>query len=164
MNGQRQVSRLLEDEHRANLDLLGRLEQRTPRWPRATEQADSELRTMLGHLVRNLQHDTGRHFDFEEAELFTRMADSGDGDMAVLLREEHEAIRELAAELLPLAEAAVGGTLDAPGWQNLKRATLEMVERQVAHIQKEGMALLPLLDDLLDDETDQQLAFAYASD
>jgi len=119
---------------------------------------------MLGHLVRNLQHDTGRHFDFEEAELFTRMADSGDGDMALLLREEHEAIRELAAELLPLAEAAVGGTLDAEGWQNLKRATLEMVERQVAHIQKEGMALLPLLDDLLDDETDQQLAFAYASD
>lgn len=164
MNGQRQVSRLLEDEHRANLDLLGRLEQRMPRWPRATEQADSELRTMLGHLVRNLQHDTGRHFDFEEAELFTRMAESGDGDMAVLMREEHEAIRELAAELLPLAEAALAGTLDTPGWQNLKRATLEMVERQVAHIQKESMALLPLLDDLLDDETDQQLAFAYASD
>lgn len=164
MNGQRQVSRLLEDEHRANLDLLGRLEQRMPRWPRAAGPADGELQTMLGHLVRNLQHDTGRHFDFEEAELFTRMADSGDGDMAVLLREEHEAIRELAAELLPLAEAAVGGTLDAEGWQNLKRATLEMVERQVAHIQKEGMALLPLLDDLLDDETDQQLAFAYASD
>jgi hypothetical protein len=38
-----------------------------------------------------------------------------------------------------------------------------MVERQVAHIQKETMALLPLLDDLLDDELDRELAFAYAS-
>jgi hypothetical protein len=39
----------------------------------------------------------------------------------------------------------------------------ELVERQVAHIQKETMALLPMLDDLLDDETDRQLAFTYAA-
>jgi len=45
----------------------------------------------------------------------------------------------------------------------LKRLMLELVERQVAHIQKESMALLPVLDDLLDDETDRQLAFAYAA-
>ena len=41
--------------------------------------------------------------------------------------------------------------------------TLELVERQVAHIQKETMALLPLLDDLLDAETDGQLALEYAT-
>ena len=40
----------------------------------------------------------------------------------------------------------------------------ELVERQVAHIQKETMALLPMLDDLLDDETDRQLAFTYSVD
>jgi len=38
-----------------------------------------------------------------------------------------------------------------------------MVERQVSHIQKETMALLPMLDDLLDDETDRELSFAYAA-
>ena len=37
-----------------------------------------------------------------------------------------------------------------------------IVERQVAHIQKESMALLPLLDDLLDEDDDRELAFAYA--
>jgi len=162
MQGQRQVSRLLDEEHRANLELLGRLEQRLMRLTRGAAPADGELTAMLGQLVRHLQHDTGRHFDFEENELFSRMADAGDGDIALLLREEHEAMRELAGELLPLAEAAVEGSLDAEGWQALKRAALEMVERQVAHIQKEGMALLPLLDELLDEETDQRLAFAYA--
>lgn len=161
MDRQREVSRLLDDEHRANLDLLGRLEQRLVRWPRGAAKADTELTGLLGHLVRQLQRDTGRHFEFEENELFPRMADAGDGDIAGLLREEHEAMRELARELLPLAEAAAAGTLDAEGWQVLRRATLEMVERQVAHIQKEGMALLPLLDELLDDETDQRLALDY---
>jgi hypothetical protein len=62
----------------------------------------------------------------------------------------------------PLCRAAIAGTLDADGWRALARGTLELVERQVAHIQKETMALLPLLDDLLDDESDRQLALAYA--
>ena len=36
--------------------------------------------------------------------------------------------------------------------------------REVAHIQKETMALLPMLDDFLDEESDRALAFAYACD
>jgi hypothetical protein len=65
--------------------------------------------------------------------------------------------------LLPLTAAAARGTLDDAGWAELKRGALEMVERQVAHIQKETMALLPLLDDLLDEADDRELAFAYAA-
>ena len=60
----------------------------------------------------------------------------------------------VAPSMLPAKETR---TLD------MKRGTLELVERQVSHIQKETMALLPLLDDLLDEETDRELAFAYAS-
>jgi hypothetical protein len=74
-----------------------------------------------------------------------------------------DAIRDVAQELLPLTRAAAAGTLDGAGWDALKRGALELVERQVAHIQKEEMALLPLLEDLLDDETDRQLAFDYAA-
>lgn len=163
MNEQRQVSRLLDEEHRASLDLLGRLEQRLARLPSHAAPADGDLAALLGQLARHLQRDTGRHFEFEENELFTRMADAGDGDIAWLLREEHDAMRELMAELLPLAEAAGRSALDADGWQALRRAALEMVERQVAHIQKESMALLPLLDELLDDETDQRLMLEYVA-
>ena len=124
---------------------------------------DADLARLVGALGRHLEQDVDRHFDFEERELFPRMAEAGDGDMAALLAEEHEAIRAVAAELLPLARAAAAGTLDDAGWDALRRSALELVERQVAHIQKETMALLPLLDDLLDDETDRELAFAYAS-
>jgi hemerythrin-like domain-containing protein len=40
---------------------------------------------------------------------------------------------------------------------------MELVERQVSHIQKEEMALLPMLSDLLDDETDRRLASEYTA-
>jgi hypothetical protein len=65
--------------------------------------------------------------------------------------------------MLPLARAAAAGSLGDDGWNTLKVGALEMVERQVSHIQKETMALLPMLDDLLDDDTDRELAFAYAA-
>jgi hemerythrin-like domain-containing protein len=91
------------------------------------------------------------------------MNEAGEGDIAALLADEHTAIRAMARDVLPLAKSAVAVTLDDAGWDALKRGVLELVERQVAHIQKEEMALLPLLDDLLDDQTDRELAFAYAA-
>jgi hemerythrin-like domain-containing protein len=163
MTFQRQTSHALDEEHRANLDLLGRIEQAFARVPRSGVARDPELARLAGTLGRHLEQDIGRHFDFEERELFPRLAAAGEGDIAGLLIEEHAAIREIAAELLPLTRAAAAGTLDAAGWAVLKCGVLEMVERQVAHIQKETMALLPMLDDLLDEDTDRELAFAYAA-
>ncbi|MEO7116477.1 MAG: hemerythrin domain-containing protein, partial [Caldimonas sp.] len=125
--------------------------------------ADAELARLLPAFVRLIEQDIGRHFDFEESELFPRMAESGDGDMAELMREEHDAIREVAAEVLPLARSAAAGSLDRAGFDALRRGASELIERQVAHIQKETMALLPLLDDLLDEDLDRDLAFAYAT-
>lgn len=155
-----QVSRILDDEHRNNLALLGKVEQSLTRATRF----DPALGGLIGQLARALEHDIDRHFRFEEESLFPRMAEAGDGEMAGLMVEEHDAIREVARELLPLARLAVQGTIDPAGWSTLRLSALELVERQVAHIQKETMALLPLLDDVLDDETDRELAFAYASD
>ena len=159
----RQVSQVLDTEHRCNLDLLGRVEQAFARMPRAGAARGAEFTKLASAFVRFIEQDIGRHFDFEERELFPRMAESGEGDIAGLLKEEHDAIRAVAAEILPLARAAAAGTLDVGGLDALKRGALEMVERQVAHIQKETMALLPLLDDLLDEDMDRELAFAYAS-
>jgi hemerythrin-like domain-containing protein len=163
MSFHRQVSRVLDDEHRANLEILGRVEQGFARAPRGGATHDPDLLRLAGALGRLLEHDIGRHFDFEEGELFPRMEAAGDGGMAALLTEEHEAIRAVADELLPLARAATAGTLDAAGWNDLRRGAMEIVERQVAHIQKETMALLPLLDDLLDEDEDRELAMAYSS-
>lgn len=158
-----QVSHTLDEEHRTNLDLLGKVESAFARAPRTGAGRDPDLGKLAGAFARHLEQDIGRHFDFEETELFTRMAESGEGDIAELLTEEHNAIREASETLLPLARSAAAGTLDDAGWTQLKVGVAEMVERQVAHIQKETMALLPLLEDLLDEETDRELAFAYAA-
>ena len=162
MSFESQVSRMLDDEHRTNLDLLGRVEQAFARLPRGATAPGAELAQLLDVFARHVEGDIGRHFEFEEDELFPRLADAGEGDIAALLTEEHEAIREVARELLPLTRAAATGTIDAPGLDALRRGVFEMVERQVAHIQKETMALLPMVDQLLDEETDRELAFAHA--
>ncbi len=161
MSPARLTSRLLHEEHRANLDLLGRLEVALSRALRRNAGRDGDLMRLLAALALQLEQDVGRHFVFEERELFPRMARSGDGSIAALLAEEHDAIREVAAKLAPLMRAVSDGSLDDAGWQSLRRGVLELVERQVSHIQKEEMALLPMLPDLLDEEIDSQLARDY---
>ncbi|MBP6251356.1 MAG: hemerythrin domain-containing protein, partial [Rubrivivax sp.] len=119
MSFSRQVSQALDDEHRANLELLGRAERVFARTD------DPEAQALAGQLVRQLEHEIDRHFGFEENELFPRMADAGDGDLAEMLREEHDTIRAVAEELLPLARAAAAGTLAAADAGTLKRLVLE---------------------------------------
>ncbi|MBP8139252.1 MAG: hemerythrin domain-containing protein [Burkholderiales bacterium] len=156
MDYRRQTPQALDAEHRASLALYGKLEQ-------ALVARDREgLARLAGPLARHLESEVSHHFDFEERELFPRLAEAGEGDIAELLNEEHAAIREVAASLLPLVEAGPA-TLDAAQSGDFRRLALELVERQVAHIQKESMALLPMLDDLLDDETDRALSFACTS-
>lgn len=155
-----QVGRMLDEEHRTNLDLLSRVEQAIGRAPGLSD----ELATLLQRFAHAIECDIVRHFQFEEEFLFPRMAEAGDGAMAELMTEEHQSIREVAAELLPLVRAVAAGQVDEESWDRLRMLTLELVERQVSHIQKETMALLPLLDDLLDPNTDGELALEYAAE
>lgn len=153
-----QVGRMLDEEHRSNLDLLGQVEQavgHAARW-------DAKLAPLLRRFAQAMESDVVRHFSFEEEHLFPRIVEAGDGPIAGLMRDEHDTMREVAAELLPLAREAAAGPLDEEAWDRLRLGVLEFVERQVSHIQKETMAVLPLLDDLLDPETDGELALGYA--
>ena len=159
----RQTARTLHDEHRTQLSLLGRVEAALMRLPRAADRSGGELQALLAALAQQIDADTVRHFDFEERELFARLDAAGAGDIAALLTEEHAAMRDVGAELAPLLAAARQGTLSDEGWPSLRQAALELVERQVAHIQKEEMALLPTLDELLDDDDDARLVMDYAS-
>ena len=154
-----QVGRMLDEEHRANLDLLARIEQTVGRAPMVTPQ----LASLLVEFAHAMEHDISRHFSFEEEHLFPRIAEAGDGAIAALMQEEHEAIREAASELIPLARAVASGTVDEESWDRLRLLALELVERQVSHIQKETMAVLPMLEDLLDPVTDGELALEYAA-
>jgi hemerythrin-like domain-containing protein len=163
MDLRRQVNRLLDEEHRATLDLLGHVGHAFVRASPSGAARDPLLARLAASLASHIERDIARHFEFEERELFPRLEAAGEGDIVGLLMEEHVAIREVTAELLPLARAAAAGTLEQSGWEALKRGALEMGERLTSHIHKETMALLPMLDDVLDDDTDRELAFAYAT-
>ncbi|HPP82840.1 MAG TPA: hemerythrin domain-containing protein [Rubrivivax sp.] len=158
MNYNRQVSQALDHEHRASLEHFERVERAL-----VGSGPEAEWPALAAALVRQLENEIGRHFDFEEKELFPRMAESGDADMVGLLLEEHHSIRAVAEELLPLARARARGELPAGERADFKRLGLEMIERMVSHIQKESMSLLPTLEDLLDEDTDRELTFAYAA-
>ncbi len=161
MNPIRQTTRTLHEEHRVNLDLLARVEQAFGPAPQTGIDVDTRAR-LAGTLAQALEGEVSHHFDFEERELFDRMTEAGGGDLAQLLREEHVTIRAVAAELIPRARAAAAGTLDAAGWEALRRNALELVERLTSHIGKEDMAMLPLVDDILDEEADRKLSMEYA--
>jgi hemerythrin-like domain-containing protein len=158
-----ETGQILAREHRDNLTLLDRVEQSMQQAGGAGNASGSEAIRLVRSLSEHMTHDLARHFAFEEQELFPRMVAAGEGDISELLTEEHEAIRAVASELAPFVGAASDGTLDAEGWNDLRRLALELVERLRSHVDKEEMSLVPLLDDLLDDDTDRALALGYAS-
>ncbi len=152
----RQVNRRLHEEHMATLALWSRFEQATTvrarAWPPAPE--DSDVANLLRGCAVALAEELSRHFEFEESELFPRLVDGGEASIAELLAEEHVAIRAAARGF---SEA-----LEVQDWQRLRAAGLELSERLASHVQKEELALLPAIEDLLDEETDARLALAYA--
>jgi hemerythrin-like domain-containing protein len=144
----RQVCRRLHEEHEASLALCSRLEAAL-----AAGRSDAAL---MHAAAAALAGEVERHFAFEEADLFPRLAAGGEGDIAELLQEEHVAIRAAAARFI----AAVKEDPVAP---SLKPLGLELAERLASHAQKEELSMLPALDELLDEETDHELASAYAA-
>ena len=144
----RAISRQLHEEHAATLALWGRVEQSL-----AAGALDAAL---MREAAAALAGEIERHFEFEESQLFPRLAAAGEGDIAELLAEEHRAIREAAARFLALAGAE-------PPPAGLRPLAFELAERLVSHVQKEEMALLPALDDLLDEQADRELQLVYAS-
>jgi len=147
----RQTSLRLHEEHLATVQLWGRLEQAM-----ASRLADEEILSLCRQCAAALADEVARHFEFEERELFPRLAAAGEGDIAALLAEEHGTIRQAAATFAADLKSAAG----VP--PALRALALELAERLVAHVQKEEMALLPALEDLLDEETDRELSLAYA--
>lgn len=154
--------RRLHEEHAAVFDLCRRMEQAFSRQADAPAANDSEWKSLLGKIKLAMEHEVWRHFNFEEKSLWPLLNESGDGDLAVLLDEEHEVIRDVAEALTSGIAQAQAGQLAPAAWQNLKTAALEFAERLVSHAQKEDLSLLPVLDNLLTPEQDNELFGAYA--
>ena len=163
MEFRRQTSRRLHQEHEAVIALLAQFEQALVRLTVLPPgPGDATWPVLLPKLEAALRHEVTRHFQLEEEQLFPRLHEQGEGDLADLLGEEHTSIRAVAGPLLELIAQAVRVGLDAAGWRSLKTHGLELAERLTSHAQKEEGALVPLVDDLLDEPTDSAIAMEYA--
>lgn len=156
------VSQILHEEHRATIALMERLEQLVAR-QRATppDATDGIVAQLLSDLATGVQAEVERHFDFEEGQLFPYLEAAGDEAIGAHLTSEHEAMRPLGLQLAGLAREASSQGFDQARWNEFRRVGLELCERMLAHVQKEEMALLPLLDEVMDADAEMRLYENY---
>jgi hemerythrin-like domain-containing protein len=164
MDLKRHTSRILHEEHVAVLALLGRFEQALrPLQSGPPGPENAAWAPLLDQLETALQHEITRHFDLEEDQLFPRLREHGEGELAELLLEEHAAIRDVAGIVLDLLPRAARRELDALDWRTFRVRGLELVDRLGSHARMEEDALVPVVDEMLDESTDMEIWNAHAA-
>lgn len=163
MEPTRQITRILHEEHLTTLDALNRLDSLLgDNAPKSIPDAhDPSIAPLLGELTTTVGGDVSTHFAFEEKEIFPRLAQFGDEGISTFLEEEHQTMLPIGQRLADLASVARSQGFDAHSWPEFHRLGNEFVERMMSHIQKEEMGMLPVLDDLLDEDSDAELANQY---
>lgn len=163
MSFSRRTAQLLHEDHEATVAVVEALDALIAKArKRAPDVSDPAVRKALSATTGTIEQEVGSHFAFEEEELFTRLEEMGDVGIGEHLRAEHEVLLPLGAKVAGMARDALRDGFSDAGWTEFRNAAAELVERMFAHIQKEEMALLPALEDLLDAETDMDLATAYS--
>ncbi len=162
MNFRNRICQTLHDEHVASIALMERLEQAFARYRNKVPDAKDEVvAKLLVDLATEIEGDLTRHFAFEEEDLFSYLSAAGDQAIGAHLTGEHAVIRPLGGEFVKLiGEIRAQGFNDAR-WNEFRQLGQELSERLVSHAQKEEMALLPMLDEMMDPEVEAQLYEKY---
>ncbi|MFQ5437921.1 MAG: hemerythrin domain-containing protein [Paracoccaceae bacterium] len=164
MHFSRRTAQLLHEDHVATIAVIESLEQMIASARRAPPSVDDpDLRRVLSSVATAIEGEIAHHFTFEETELFTLLEDNGDVGISAHLTSEHRAILPLGQTVARQARAGLENGFSGGDWPAFRNAAGELIERMFAHIQKEEMALLPILEDLLDPEADMTLATGYAN-
>ena len=157
------ISQALHDEHGATVALMERLEQMLARTRRSgpPNAADSSVARLLSDLSTSMEAEVERHFAFEENHLFTYLEAMGDGGIGAHLTSEHAAMRPLAVRVAAIACAAAANGFTSADWEEFMRLSQELGDCMLAHVQKEEMALLPVIEETMDSETEARLYQEY---
>lgn len=162
MDFQRSICRMLHDEHRKTIEAMDGLEDLLARGRRGVPDLDDvSTRKLLAKLAGMIDDEVRSHFNFEEGELFTRLAEQGDEAIGAHLTEEHNAILPVGERVAELAREAIANGMSESDWEDFRTLSAEFIERMLAHIQKEEMALLPLLEGTLGASEDAALVTTY---
>ncbi len=156
------ICQTLHDEHAAAMALMERIAHLLGRYPRGKppDANDRAVAQLLNEIAPAIEADIERHFAFEESELFPFLDTAGASAIGAHLTEEHKAIRPLGLRLVALSRAATVG-FDQASWDEFRKIGQEFCDRLQPHAHKEDMALLPLLEDTMDAETEAKLYDKY---
>lgn len=158
------IGQLLHEDHMQTIGLLQKLEefligQTSKRPPDVKNDAVAKL---LKDVARIIDDEITRHFGFEEEHLFPALAAAGESGMTSFLMQEHGMIRPVAQEMGAHAREAMEKGFTPDSWRQFHSLGLEMVEREIFHIQKEEMGLLAAVSALIDPEVDAELSMKFA--
>ena len=157
------ITHRLHEEHRASVSLMQRLQAllASQRCGAPNVGSDTVAMLLLREIASGVDSDVKRHFDFEEQSLFSFLEGIGAAAIGAHLTEEHAAMRPLWQRLTALARAASSAGFHEASWTEFRQVGLELRERMLAHIQTEDMALLPLLEESMDAQTEARMYDAY---
>ena len=157
------VNQTLHDEHSATTALVQRLEQVIARHRRSLPSADDPaIAQLFSDLSSGAVTEIERHFAFEEQALFPYLDAMGEQAIGAHLTEEHGVLRSLWVRVAALAGELAAEGLDEAKWSEFRRVGDELCEPMLAHVAKEEMALLPLLEASMDAPTEVRLYQEYA--
>ena len=156
------VCQKLYEEHAAVQALLQRLEQAVAKQRDDVPDAkDPPLAKLMSDLASELPGEVDRHFDFEEAELFSFLAEAGNAGIGAHLTYEHSIIRPIGAALVKLIKEVRGQGFNAASWAEFRKHGQQLVMTLAPHAHKEDMALLPMLEDAMDEAKEEELYEKY---
>ena len=162
MNFHNRVCQKLHEEHAGVITLLDRLMQAIARHrDKAPDAKDPLVAKLMNDLVLELPGEVERHFAFEEAELFSYLAEAGNQGIGQHLTYEHGIIRPIGTALVKLIGEVRAQGFDAARWAEFRRLGQQLNDTLGPHAQKEDMAMLPMLDDMMDSEKEARLYEKY---
>ncbi len=157
------ISRIMHEEHMAVLALLDRLENLLNA-NLGTEPPDTnagDVRHLLGAMKAEINSEIKLHFAFEEDRLFPLFEEAGAGDMNAILIREHQTLMPLGLDLADMAGQAASEGFETDSWAKFKTSSGQFIDGLRAHVAKEEMGMVPLLDDIIDQDKDSCLVAAY---
>ncbi len=149
------INQVMHEEHMAASAMLNDIERLLARAGRnPPDAAKAETAATLTKAADALAGEVKDHFDFEEEALFPLLAEHGVPEIGEHLTSDHRIIVPLSEQVIAGARKALADSFSPDGWNAFRTAAADLVARLSAHIEKEEMALLPMLEDALDAETD----------
>lgn len=162
MHFENRVCQKLHAEHAAVLDMLDRLTQAVARFRDGVPDAkDPFLAKLMNDLAAELPGEVDRHFTFEEEELFSYLAEAGNAGIGNHLTYEHSIIRPIGADLCKLISEVRANGFDSARWAEFRKVGQQLAMSLGPHAQKEDMALLPMLEQVMDADKEAALYEKY---